>query len=299
MLNHVVFIMGRGHSGSTLLDLLLGSHSESFSLGELRMLAKPGKTASVCGICSDSCPFWDEKVSRRVLAYHFSSRGPLARLRHRAAPFTHSLHGHLLAASGKRVVVDSSKQRVWIRQRLRPFHHWRTTRPFLIHLVRDGRAVANSFLRQFPDTDMAEFARKWKEVTLADMAFFDAFDPAAKLRIHYEELATDPAAVMEELCRRLELPFEHEMLRYWTHEHHLVRGNLGTRSLILRQREQFSVTPSAWESQHDMQPFSEAYYQQVGLAIKLDQRWRHELSEEHVATFEAIAGAVNEPLAYG
>ena len=32
----VVFIMGAGHCGSTLLDLIVGSHSNAFSLGEFK-----------------------------------------------------------------------------------------------------------------------------------------------------------------------------------------------------------------------------------------------------------------------
>ena len=31
----VVYIMGRGHSGSTMLDLMLGNHEKIHSVGEL------------------------------------------------------------------------------------------------------------------------------------------------------------------------------------------------------------------------------------------------------------------------
>ena len=31
----IIFILGIGRSGSTMLDLMLGSHSQGFSLGEI------------------------------------------------------------------------------------------------------------------------------------------------------------------------------------------------------------------------------------------------------------------------
>ena len=40
MENQIVFIMGPGHCGSTLLDLILGSHSDCFSLGEVFRLSE-------------------------------------------------------------------------------------------------------------------------------------------------------------------------------------------------------------------------------------------------------------------
>ena len=40
MKNKVVFIMGIGRSGSTLVELMIGSHPDCFSLGEISKLPK-------------------------------------------------------------------------------------------------------------------------------------------------------------------------------------------------------------------------------------------------------------------
>lgn len=61
-----VYICSAGHSGSTLLDLLLGSHSRIASLGEIDHLSKnlALNTPCACGQLVRSCPVWNEVISR-------------------------------------------------------------------------------------------------------------------------------------------------------------------------------------------------------------------------------------------
>jgi hypothetical protein len=40
------------------------------------------------------------------------------------------------------------------------------------------------------------------------------------------------------------------------------------------------------------------HYDDVGLAIRLDLRWKRELTAEQLAAFETIAGETNRPFAY-
>ena len=57
-----VFICSAGHSGSTLLDLLIGSHSRVESLGEISQLPKniSLRTRCMCGQVVDRCEFWKD-----------------------------------------------------------------------------------------------------------------------------------------------------------------------------------------------------------------------------------------------
>lgn len=60
-----VFVLSAGHSGSTLLDLLVGSHSRVASLGEITYLPRSivrGATCS-CGTPVRECEFWKEVVT--------------------------------------------------------------------------------------------------------------------------------------------------------------------------------------------------------------------------------------------
>ena len=56
----LIYICSAGHSGSTLLDLLLGSHSRIFSLGEISHLPKNIALKTRCSCEEDvgECEFW-------------------------------------------------------------------------------------------------------------------------------------------------------------------------------------------------------------------------------------------------
>ena len=61
-----IYICSAGHSGSTLLDLLLGSHTGIASLGEIDHLSKnlALNTTCSCGTPVRACPVWIEIISR-------------------------------------------------------------------------------------------------------------------------------------------------------------------------------------------------------------------------------------------
>jgi hypothetical protein len=63
----IIYICSAGHSGSTLLDLLLGSHSQIFSLGEIGQFSRffRDNESCTCGIPVRQCEFW--KKARRKL----------------------------------------------------------------------------------------------------------------------------------------------------------------------------------------------------------------------------------------
>jgi hypothetical protein len=58
-----VYITGHGHSGSTLLDILPGSHSRVVALGEIEHLSPWGASpdphrACSCGAAIADCSYW-------------------------------------------------------------------------------------------------------------------------------------------------------------------------------------------------------------------------------------------------
>ena len=130
----VVYLMGYGRSGSTVLDTLLGQHPDALSLGELgpaMRLAFLDDEYCACGERASACAFWGpvlehwrasgadparyESLSRPLEA----GRGPVLRALLGAAPQdaalrawgppTRALFGAIAAVSGKRVLIDSSK----------------------------------------------------------------------------------------------------------------------------------------------------------------------------------------------
>ncbi|RJP92368.1 MAG: sulfotransferase [Desulfobacteraceae bacterium] len=61
-----LYICSAGHSGSTLLDLLMGSHPKVASLGEISYLPKniALNSSCTCGQPVRSCKFWQEVINK-------------------------------------------------------------------------------------------------------------------------------------------------------------------------------------------------------------------------------------------
>jgi len=63
----LIFISGSGKSGSTLLDIIIGSQLNSFSIGELHNLFRPGLIENeycTCGKIVNDCELWNEVIKR-------------------------------------------------------------------------------------------------------------------------------------------------------------------------------------------------------------------------------------------
>ena len=67
---NIIYIMGYGRSGSTLLDIILGNHSEIESLGEVAFLHQDLYQGGLCS-CLNSyadCPFWSQVLQKHLKA---------------------------------------------------------------------------------------------------------------------------------------------------------------------------------------------------------------------------------------
>ncbi|HET9888800.1 MAG TPA: hypothetical protein VFR10_14920, partial [bacterium] len=166
----VIYILGYGRSGSTILDIVLGSDPEIQSVGELDLLSREWETRSCsCGLSYSACPFWSrvrastesalgahsmrerESILRRV-----EDLRALPRLLMRLVAQSHAdayrcLVREELAAiariSGKSTILDSSKSAREAAGRALAISHIAGIPTKLIHLVRDGRAVLWSVKR--------------------------------------------------------------------------------------------------------------------------------------------------------
>lgn len=265
----VVFICGAGHSGSTLLGLILGSHSDCFYCGEAKNSSfmddeKRPIAKRTCKICGLDCPVWGNLT--------LSDRS--------------QLYEQVSIKTQKEIIIDSTKESSWIEAQLEKIENtqWQ---PFLIFLQRDGRAVINSWLRKRPEKDAKEQVISWIEKIQSAKQIFNKFADK-KIKIRYEELATKPEAQIQKICNLLEINYQPEMLKFYEHEHHPLGGNIGTQSLVAKaQKEQ--VKSSYFHNAKDRL----SYYQKHGLTIALDLRWKQELDPIIERIFEEIAGQEN------
>ncbi len=232
----VLYIAGTGRSGSTLLANLLGSTDGLFAAGEIRYLWERGLLGGGpcgCGQAVPDCSLWNDvlktayaddidatkmaEVGRRSMRLR---RLPslLMRLRYRnrqswpaLADYPdclRQLYRAIAEVTGAAVIVDSSK--------LLPYAVILDTVPgvevYLLHLVRDPRAAAHSWLRATScgagdeqlsaDQPMDRFSPlKSSGLWLVWNTIISALwrnRPRYRL-LRYEDFVADPVSVMERI----------------------------------------------------------------------------------------------------
>ncbi len=225
----VIYIMSSGHSGSTLLDLMLGSHSRIEGIGEIRSFETyfaPDTKRPVerqdctCGKLARECPYWTQVRDR--IAARLGTRD--IKLDPDADPTrfeeeNHALFEAILEVSGKRMICDSSKHF----RRLRPLLRSKLFRVHVVHLLRDGRAVANSGRRNW---SIRRTALTWQTNLYRALLFaFRRRGSFTLTRIRYEDLALRPEATLRQIIEKHGLEFEPSQLDFSSREHHNLSGN--------------------------------------------------------------------------
>jgi hypothetical protein len=225
----VIYILASSHGGSTLLDLLLGSHPEIESVGEIerfyRFLKDFRENEGVdrrctCGEHVENCKFWGA-VRNEVLSgkdagggareEHFNVKNP-------------DFYRAVLKVSGKKVLCDSSKSMDHLK-----FYrsHPETFDLKIIHLVRDGRAVAYS--NEKKGRSYFYFLGKWQKSNTASARTLKSWSQENpqqfSVRIRYEDICRQPEKTIGTLMAQLGLQFHEQQLRFGELEHHNISGN--------------------------------------------------------------------------
>lgn len=297
-----VFICSASFSGSTLLDMLIGSHRACESLGEVALLPMDFATnrTCCCGRNIRECPLWSE-VARRLevdaehnpyglnLGYLKSRVGNPLWLRARARlgyglsyyrylyklRILHKRHSEfeegirntfdvydIVRAIARKQIVVDSSK-----------HHTRgaalyATRPEsvrIINLIRDGRGVFYSGLKQ-------GFGRKrsldsWRRHYAHALPLLQkCVDPNHLMHVRHEDLVADPQRILGAICRFLSIPYDPAMIDFRAVVHHNVNGN----------DMKYATTPR----------------------IHLNEAWMMHLSQSDLQYFERKAGSMNRQFGY-
>jgi hypothetical protein len=269
----VCFVGGAGHSGSTLLGLVLGAHPQVFYAGEAnksRFLGDASVKARkrTCKVCGESCRVWS---------------GLESRLREI------DLYEALSERTHRPVIVDSTKSIAWIDEQIGVLAALGVALHF-VFLGRDGRAVLASALRKRPETGARDHAASWVAQIEATEALAARF-PGPVTRVRYESLATSPETAITSTARALGLVPVPAMRDPWSSEQHPLGGNAGTQSLLAGARTAAGGELAIGGDKHD-------YYAAHPRGFVLDLRWKKELSTDALAAFDAVAGETNRAYAY-
>lgn len=255
----VLYVGSWSRSGSTLLDLILGRIPGFVSVGELRYLWERGLVEGQlcsCGCPVPSCPFWgavlEEGFGRQVNTAEVLSlwrrvdglaRVP-ALLARRHRPLEEDLrefrevlsrvYRAVARVSGAPRVVDSSKYAAYgLIVAGVP-----DVQLLMIHLVRDSRAVAYSWLRRKPmpevttETRYMPVKKPWRsaifwELENVALELLRRVSPRST-RLRYEELTSDPSGAVGRALAALGIEADLGFLRGRTLQvgpNHIVAGN--------------------------------------------------------------------------
>lgn len=214
-----VFIASLGHSGSTLLDLMLGSHPRLVSLGEVHAtLARAAEKQNVCtcGKAAEECPIWGPVLA----ATRQDPRRPYGEL--------HALvQERVRAVCGDGVATVDSSKHVPALAAL-PAEERRALR--VVFLVKDVRSfVASAVDRSLPWTKRLRNTTPWSVARWrsGNRRFEEYFarERIAAFTLGYEELCFKPAAVLPKLCEFLGVPYDPAVLAPRGERAHVLRGN--------------------------------------------------------------------------
>jgi sulfotransferase family protein len=214
-----LIVLGVRRSGTTLLRVVLDRHSQ---------LAIPDESYFVPQLAGrhgdriDVDPFVDDLRRLPTLRdWEVSVEGVRARLR------PGMTLGQAIAAVYEQYAADRGKSRWGDKTPMYMQHLPLLERLFpdarYVHLIRDGRDAAVSFLAMpegivtktwaHPKT-AADFACEWRTQVRSAQALGRRAGTGRYLEVRYEAFVADPAAELERICSFAALPFEPAMLDY-------------------------------------------------------------------------------------
>lgn len=319
----LIYILAASHSGSTLLAMLLGSHPEICSAGELKATSL-GPVASYrcsCGRVIAACPFWHDvhaAMARRGFTFDIASsmtdvrtgaspamrrllrplhRGPaLEAIRDAALAAIPGWRKHLrhvqavdaaLAAS----LCECSGARAVVDSskigiRLKYLLSNRQLPVKVIRLVRDGRATALTYMdpEQYADAQQPHL-RGGGSGRSRDNERLSLTAAAHEWRRSNEEAA----AIVARLPRQ-----QWRQVRY----EDLCRDPRGTLEALCSFIGVGGAPPVEAFKSREHHVIGNGMRFDTSNAIVLDDRWRSAFSAEHLRVFEHTAGALNRKLGY-
>lgn len=231
-----VFVMCTLRSGSTLLRVLLNSHSQIHAPHEIHLryisvtLDRKWSERSMkeMGLDADGLRYllWDRILERE------------------------------LSGSGKPIIVDKTPNNVFIADELRAC--WPDAR--FIFLLRHPAAIAESRRNWFKGRPEAydadanhDLIRRYCEALEENRQRFDG------ITIRYEELTEDPEGNTRRICDFLGVEWEPAMLEYGQHDHGRYKSGLGDWSDKIKSGEIQKATPPPPETPEPLRPIAEKW----------------------------------------
>lgn len=293
----IVYIISLGHSGSTLLGNVIGSHTQALHIGEIVAPLQRNKSI-VCQSCGDKpCPIWGSILNRDYLDSNYQDfvryklQGRIRRLLSKFTRKQNSSHIYdpiFAHFPNKSIVVDNSKNILWAR-----YHDtFGTYNIKYIFLYRDLRAIWASHLRK-QKVPSEDFFKKIENNIVKMRRLYSSLSPNQKHALHYESFVTSPEREVSKICKFLDIDFQSNMLRFYKSIHHTLGAN---RNTIIQNRE--AQINNKKYLNDEIKETDRRYYVESTPGFRLDERWRKELSKEDISILRNHLGQANMLLGY-
>ena len=251
----VVSIASAGHSGSTLLGLILSGNAKLLVAGEFYTLTRDSTlTSQGTPVVTD--PVWQLAYEELHGAVVEVGQSKVSRLLH-LGRYRERRSGHPLDATAwrdryyraMRKCCDAAGADTFviaatlITDELELLAADPRFEVSVIHLIRDGRGVAHSYAKKYgaPGRQVLRWHLVNLKIGLLSWRF-----RLPTLVLSYEELTRTPEAALQKVCDFIGIEYTSQLLRFREHPHRLVGGNrmrFGTTSEITENKKW--VTESA------------------------------------------------------
>jgi hypothetical protein len=266
------FVVGSGRSGTTLVRVMLDSHPDMaippeafFPLEPPSAWFRDGRldVGTAVGGIEREAWFSDWDLAPGAFAKAAAAADPRT-----YAELIRCLFGTYAAGQDKARYGSKTPQHVLSVTRLAELF----PESRFVHVVRDGRDVATSFLDvHFGPSDMASAASLWRHRVSRGRADGTALGSGRYMECRFEDLLADPEATLRQVCAFLDLRFDMAVL------HHHERDPMAMAGVGGRYYNENATKPLT-----------------SGL-----RDWRRQMSRSDVLLFESIAGGSLDAFGYG
>ena len=256
----IIYIAGYSRSGSTILDIVLGSHQHMFGTGELAYLFDDwllSERTCTCGETYNNCAFWknfqlpaginfDEAIQ---IIRQVESRPSLPALIDDKIPgdiiekyrlIQTTLYNYIFNTAQKDIIIDSSKTSRDMAGRFYALHKYAGFDVYVIHLVKNGLSVVESYVKKGRNWALEGYGKNDRFMAArSSLGWMLANSIAQRLgrkipeknyiQIKYEDLVAQPETVLKRIEGFLEVDLSEAITRIQKespfHPKHNVGGN--------------------------------------------------------------------------